>query len=83
MGAALLLWGVLVGRATPRVGTVLAIVPLAVWFGLSVWIGQPGVVEAPNADALLAYLLIGLLAFLVGSNLTSRRASSRGVHRER
>lgn len=83
VGAALLLWGALVGRASPAVGTILALIPLAGWFALSQWSDRPSGLLGLDGDRLLAYLLIGLLAFVVGSNFTSRSARPRGVRKER
>lgn len=82
VGAALLLWRVLAGRAGRKVGTVLALIPVAVWFGLLAWFGWTRGLDAPAADALPAYLVIGLLAFLIGSNLASGAGASRGARRE-
>lgn len=82
VGIALLLWGALVGRAGRKVGTVLALVPVLVWFGLLAWLVWTGNLDGPAGDAHLAYLVIGLLAFLIGSNFASR-VGSRRVHKER
>ena len=82
VGAALLLWGALAGRAGRKVGTVLALIPVAVWFGFLAWFGCTGGLDTPAADALPAYLVIGLLAFFVGSNLARGAGASRSARRE-
>lgn len=82
VGVALLLWGALAGRAGRKVGTVLALIPIAVWFGFLAWFGWADGLDSPAGDALPAYLVIGLLAFFVGSNLASGVGASRSARRE-
>jgi hypothetical protein len=82
VGAALLFWGVLAGRAGRKVGTVLALIPVAVWLGFVAWFGWTDSLDSPAEDALPAYLVIGLLAFFVGSNLASGAGASRSARRE-
>lgn len=77
VGVALLLWGALVGRAGRTVGTVLALIPVAVWLGFVAWFGWTDSLDSPAEDALPAYLVIGLLTFSIGLNLTSRSVASR------
>lgn len=77
VGVALLLWGALVGQAGRKLGTLLAIVPVLVWFGVLAWFGSSGHLDSPAGDALPAYLVIGLLAFTIGVNLTNRSVSVR------
>ncbi|KJL33111.1 hypothetical protein [Microbacterium oxydans] len=83
VAVALLLWGGLVGRVGTKLGTVLALVPVLVWFGVLAWSGSSGVLETPAGDTLPVYMLIGLFAFLIGSNFTSRSAASRKASPER
>jgi len=82
VGVALLVWGALVGRAGRKVGTLLAVIPVAAWLGLLAWLGWTGSLDSPAGDALPAYLVIGLLAFFVGLNLTSRSAASRSTSKD-
>lgn len=83
VGVALLLWGVLVGRAGRKVGTALAVIPVLVWFGFLGWFVWTDSLGSPAGDALLVYLLIGLLAFLIGSSLPSRSVASGSAHKTR
>lgn len=73
----LLLWGAVVGRAGRKVGTALALIPVLVWFGILAWFGWSGNPDSPAGDALPAYLVIGLLAFLIGERLTDGRSAQR------
>lgn len=75
VAVALLILGGIASRVGRKLGTALALVPVAVWFGFLVRATLTGTVEGAGGDALLAYLLVGLIAFLVGSNLTSRSSS--------
>lgn len=77
VGVVLLLWGALVGRLGRKLGTLLAVVPVLLWFGLLAWFTWSGALDSPTGDALPVYLLTGLLAFLIGANLTSRGEPSR------
>jgi hypothetical protein len=77
VGVALLLWGTLVGRVGRKLGTLLAIVPVLVWFGVLAWFGSSGNLDSPAGDALPVYLVVGLLAFTIGVNLTDRSVSVR------
>ncbi|MFE7065941.1 hypothetical protein [Microbacterium sp. NPDC057658] len=77
VGVALLLWGTLVGRVGRKLGTLLAIVPVLVWFGVLAWFGSSGNLDSPAGDALAVYLVVGLLAFTIGVNLTDRSVSVR------
>ncbi len=77
VGVALLLWGALVGRVGTKLGTLLAIVPVLVWFGVLAWFGSSGDLDSPPGDALPVYLVIGLLAFTIGVNLTNRFVAVR------
>lgn len=79
VGVALLLWGTLVGRVGRKLGTLLAIVPVLVWFGVLAWFGSSGNLDSPAGDALPVYLVIGLLAFTIGVNLTDRSVSGSGA----
>lgn len=81
VGVALLIWGALVGRVGRKVGTVLALVPVLVWFGLLAWFGWSGILDSPTGDALPAYLVIGLLTFLTGLNLAERSSALRRKRR--
>ncbi|WP_249521265.1 hypothetical protein [Microbacterium sp. ER1] len=81
VGVALLLWGALVGRVGTKLGTLLAIVPVLVWFGVLAWFGSSGDLDSPAGDALPVYLVIGLLAFTIGVNLTNRSVSVRNSRR--
>jgi len=47
VGVALLLWGTLVGRVGRKLGTLLAIVPVLVWFGVLAWFGSSGNLDSP------------------------------------
>lgn len=77
IGLALLLWGALVGRVGRKLGTLLATLPVLLWFGVLAWFTWSGALDSPTGDALPAYLLVGLFAFLLGVNLTTRREPSR------
>lgn len=77
IGLTLLLWGALVGRAGRKWGTLLATVPVLLWVGVLAWFTWSGASDRSTGDALPAYLLVGLFAFLIGVNLTTRRESSR------
>lgn len=83
VGVALFFWGVLVGRVGRKLGTALALVPVLLWFVVTAWFGWSGMQDNPAGDALPAYLVIGLLAFLAGSNLSSRSMESGKAHNER
>jgi MFS family permease len=76
IGVALLLWGALVGRVGRKLGTLLAILPVLVWGGVLAWFTWSGATDRSTGDALPAYLLVGLFAFLIGVNLTTRREPS-------
>lgn len=80
IGLALLLWGAVVGRVGRKLGTLLAILPVLLWFGVLAWFTWSGASDRSTGDALPAYLLVGLFAFLLGVNLTTRRVPS---HRAR
>jgi hypothetical protein len=67
------------GRAGQKLGTVLALIPVLVWFGVLAWSGWSGVLDTPAGDALAGYMLIGLFAFLIGSNFTERGSVRRGT----
>ncbi|ROP44108.1 hypothetical protein EDF44_4008 [Rathayibacter sp. PhB185] len=82
VGAVLFGLGALSGRAGPKLGTALALAPLAVWFGVLAWLIQTGTLEGPKGEAHANYLFIGLIAFSVGSNLTTRPSSPRGPRRD-
>lgn len=82
VGVILLLWGVLVRRASRRADAVLALLPVVAWLGVLAWFACSGTFGSPPGDALPAYLLIGLLAFLVGSNFGARTVGSRRGHAE-
>lgn len=82
VGVALLLWGVMVGRAGRNLGTLLAIVPVLVWFAVLAWFGSSGNLDSAAGDALPAYLVIGLLAFMIGVNLTNRSVAVRNSRRK-
>ncbi|MFS0894995.1 hypothetical protein [Microbacterium sp. 179-I 3D3 NHS] len=80
---ALLLWGALAGCVGQRLGVALALIPALGWFGVLAWFGWLGNMDSPTGDALPAYLLIGLLAFLAGSAATTRLSKLRAARRER
>ena len=82
VGVALLLWGILVGRAGRKLGVVLSLIPVAVWFGFLAWFEWTGTLDGPAGDVLPAYLVIGLLAFLAGSNLVGWTVTSRKTRRK-
>lgn len=83
VGIALFVLGALAGRVGPKLGTVLAVVPALVWFALLAQANSMGTIDGPAGNELLAYLLIGLIAFLVGSHITNlSRPSRKGVGRE-
>lgn len=82
-GVALLILGAIVGRVGQKLGTILVGVIVLLWFGVLAWFGLPGNLDGPVTQELALYLMIGLLAFLVGSNLTSRSASSPKAREER
>ncbi|GAA1152779.1 hypothetical protein MOX01_00190 [Microbacterium oxydans] len=77
IGIALLLWGALVGRVGRNLGTLLATVPVLLWVGVLAWFTWSGASDPSSGDALPAYLLVGLFAFLIGVNFTTRREPSR------
>lgn len=78
VAAVLLAWGALVGRVGRRVGTLLAVVPILVWFVVIEWFTRSGALDRAAGDALPVYLLIGLFAFLIGENLARRRKPPGG-----
>lgn len=80
IGVALILWGALVGRVGRKLGTLFAVLPVLVWGGVLAWFTWSGASDRSPGDALPAYLLVGLFAFLIGVNLTTRREPS---HRAR
>ena len=71
VGVTLLGWGALVGRVGRTLGTILAVVPVLVWFGALAWLVSTDTLDSAGG-ALAIYLLVGLLAFVAGSSLTSR-----------
>jgi len=77
VGVILLGWGALVGRVGRTLGTILAVVPVLVWFGILAWSASTNTLDSAEGRGLASYLLVGLLAFLVGSNLTSRIGARR------
>lgn len=77
VGIALLLLGAVVGRVGPKLGTALAGLLVLAWFGILAGFGLTGNLDGPAVQDLALYLMIGLLAFLIGSNLTARPATSR------
>ena len=81
-GVALLVLGAVVGKVGPKLGTTLAICLVLGWFGVLAWFGSTGNLSGPVIQDLALYLLIGLTAFLVGSNLTSRSSRSRRTHQD-
>lgn len=78
VAAVLLAWGALVGRVGRRVGTLLAVVPILVWFMVIEGLTRSGALDRAAGDALPVYLLIGLFAFLIGENLARRRKPPGG-----
>ncbi|MCM3778400.1 hypothetical protein [Microbacterium hydrocarbonoxydans] len=83
VGVALFLWGTLTGCAGQKLSAVLAMIPVVGWFAVLAWFGWSGNMDSPTGDALPAYLLIGLLAFMVGSAATTRLSKLRAARRER
>jgi len=77
VGVILLGWGALVGRVGRTLGTILAVVPVLVWFGVLAWLASTNTLDSTEGRGLASYLLVGLLAFLVGSSLTSRLGAPR------
>lgn len=72
----LFVWGVLVGRAIRMVGTVLAIIPVLVWFGLLASLGWPRAIDA-SGNELPVYLMVGMLAFSIGVGFGERRSGMK------
>lgn len=66
VGVVILGHGALAGRVGAKVGIALALAPLAVWFAVLVWFIWSGTLDSQEGGALAGYLLIGLLAFVVG-----------------
>lgn len=85
VGIGLFLWGLVVGYVGPKLGSVLAVLPLAPWFIL-MFGEQAGGQSGSGTPDLAAVLMIGLVAFLGGANITeragARRRRSRGFSRE-
>lgn len=79
---ALLVWGALTGYAGRKLGIALALIPVLGWLGVLAWFSLSGNLDSPAGDVLPAYLLVGLLAFLVGSNLMSWFSTSGGRSRK-
>lgn len=77
VGGALLVLGAVAGSLSRKAGTILAVILVVAWIGLLSWFGLSGSLDGPTVQSLAAYLVIGLLAFLAGSNLTSRIGASR------
>ncbi|KNY05159.1 hypothetical protein [Microbacterium sp. GCS4] len=68
-------WGVVVERAGRVLGTVMALLPVLVWFGVLVAIQADGDLGwRVAADHALA-LIVGLSAFMLGSSVDSIRAA--------
>ncbi|MFJ2543815.1 hypothetical protein [Microbacterium sp. NPDC087589] len=71
-GIALLIVGGIVGRAGRKLGTAIACALVLAWFGVLGWFALSGNLDGPAVQMLALYLGVGLVAFLIGSNLTSR-----------
>ncbi|MFD6698496.1 MULTISPECIES: hypothetical protein [unclassified Microbacterium] len=71
-GISPLVLGAIVGRVGRKLGTAIAGVLVLAWFGVLGWFGLTGKLDGPVVQDLALYLLIGVVAFLIGSNLTSR-----------
>lgn len=75
-GVALLIVGAIVGRVGRKLGTIIAIVLTLAWFGVLAGFGLAGTLNGPRIQELALYLMVGLVAFLIGANLTDRASSS-------
>lgn len=82
VGVILLILGAIAGRLTPKAGTVLAVILVLAWVGLLAWLALAGNLDGATVQSLAAYLVIGLLAFLIGSNLTSRLSPQRNARQQ-
>lgn len=78
-GVALLILGLIVGRAGRKLGTAIAIALALAWFGVLAGFGLSGSLDASKTQELALYLMVGMVAFLIGTNLTSRNRSSRSL----
>lgn len=77
VAVALLILGAIAGRVGARLGTALAVLPAVVWFALLAHAIRAGTVDGNGGDELLVLLLVGLVAFLTGSNIASRGSRPR------
>lgn len=73
IGVALFAYGLLVGWVGPKLGTVLACVPVLLLFAVLVNLQLDGELSSAESADFGAGLLVGMLAFLTGSNLTEGR----------
>ena len=82
VGAALLIVGGIAGLVGPKVGTAIAAILGLGWVGLLAWLGFTGSLDGPTVQPLAASLVVGLLAFLIGSNITGRFSPKRESHQQ-
>lgn len=81
-GVALLILGLIVGKAGRKLGTAIAIALAVAWFGVLAGFGLAGNLDASKTQELALYLMVGMVAFLIGTNLTSRDRSSRSLRQQ-
>ena len=82
-GVALFILGGIVGRVGQKLGTALSIAITLAWFGMLAWLGLTENLNGPTGQTVALYLMVGSVAFLVGSNLTSRWSSPRNTREEK
>jgi hypothetical protein len=81
IGVVLFAWGVLVERSSRVVGTVLALVPVVVWGGFLFAMQIDGDLDSREAADHAMAMVVGLLAFTLGSSIDSIRAAWRRFRR--
>ncbi|MFS0911280.1 hypothetical protein AB3M89_05770 [Microbacterium sp. 179-I 3D2 NHS] len=67
IGLALLVLGILSGSSGPKLGTVLAMVPIVVWIGFVIHAHVDGGIGAQESMNIGAAFLTGILSFTAGS----------------
>ncbi|MFJ4223700.1 hypothetical protein [Microbacterium sp. NPDC089695] len=70
VGLAMFAWGIIVERAGRTLGTVLALLPVVLWYGFSVWAQSRGEFGEREAADHATALLVGLVCFNAGPVVT-------------